>query len=57
MSSKTTDVRPNFGLIVAGRKGEREDCASRDTWVASVYWEEWENGVRDHIDALMARKQ
>lgn len=40
----------------AGRKGEREECPSRDTWVASVYWEEWENGVREHIDTLMARK-
>ena len=44
-------------LTTAGRKGEREDHPSRDTWVASVYWEEWENGVKEHIDALMARKQ
>ena len=44
-------------LTTAGRKGEREDCPSRDTWVASVFWEEWENGVKEHVDALMARKQ
>lgn len=44
-------------LIPAGRRGEREDCPSRDTWVASVFWEEWENGVRDHVDALMSRRQ
>ncbi|KAK1925785.1 acyl-CoA N-acyltransferase [Papiliotrema laurentii] len=41
----------------AGRKGEDEECASRDTWVASVYWEEWQDGVREHVDKLMARKE
>lgn len=28
----------------------------RDNWYASVLWDEWENGVRAHIDKLMARR-
>jgi hypothetical protein len=42
--------------VVAGRKGDREDCPSRDTFISSVYWEEWDGGVREHVDKLMARK-
>ncbi|WVQ83045.1 hypothetical protein IAT38_005183 [Cryptococcus sp. DSM 104549] len=40
-----------------GRKGDlRENCASADSWWSSVIWEEWEGGVREHVDRLMARK-
>jgi hypothetical protein len=28
----------------------------RDNWYASVLWDEWENGVRERIDNLMARR-
>jgi RimJ/RimL family protein N-acetyltransferase len=42
---------------VAGRKGDyREDCMSRDTFVGSITWQDWENGSKEHIDKLMARK-
>lgn len=27
----------------------------RDTFMASVTWYEWEAGVREHVDKLMAR--
>jgi len=40
-----------------GRKGDsHENCASRDNWYSSVIWEDWEGGVRDHVDRLMARR-
>ena len=29
---------------------------ARDTWCASVIWEEWQAGVRDNVDKLMARR-
>lgn len=54
---RTLTVRQVRVLMIAGRKGDREDHPSRDTWVASVYWEEWENGVKEHIDKLIARRQ
>jgi hypothetical protein len=28
----------------------------RDNWFSSVTWEDWEAGVREHVDKLMARK-
>jgi hypothetical protein len=28
----------------------------RDTWMASTTWQEWEGGVREHVDKLMARR-
>jgi hypothetical protein len=28
----------------------------RDTWIGSVIWEEWESGIREHMDGLMARR-
>ena len=44
-------------LMVAGRKGDKfESGMQRDNWYASVIFEEWENGTRNHIDTLMARK-
>lgn len=44
-------------FLVAGRQGVRNaDCMVRDNWYASVTWDEWEEGVRDHIDQLMARR-
>jgi hypothetical protein len=51
-------VKGGRGLLTysAGRKGDyKEDCMTRDTWVASVIWEEWEERVREHVDRLMAR--
>ncbi|ORY25917.1 hypothetical protein BCR39DRAFT_542512 [Naematelia encephala] len=39
-----------------GREGEKQDLKSRDSWLASVIWTEWEGGVRDHVDKLMARR-
>jgi hypothetical protein len=29
---------------------------TRDTWLASIIWEEWEAGGREHVDKLMARR-
>lgn len=29
---------------------------SRDSWLASITWQDWEGGVKEHIDRLMARK-
>jgi len=44
-------------LMIAGRKGDAfENGMQRDNWFASVIFEDWENGVRAHIDKLMARK-
>lgn len=41
----------------AGRKGTyNEDHMVRDNWWASVTFEDWDAGVRDHIDRLMARR-
>ena len=43
--------------MAAGRKGTKWEARMvRDSWVASVTWEEWETQVRDHVDRLMARK-
>ncbi len=39
-----------------GRPGDRKELRGRDGWVGSVLWEEWESGVRDHIDSLMERR-
>lgn len=30
---------------------------SRDSWLACITWQDWENGAREHIDKLMARRQ
>jgi len=38
------------------RPGKLEDCFSRDTWVASVYWQDWEAATKEHIAKLMARR-
>lgn len=39
-----------------GRQGvENAQCMVRDTFMASVTWYEWEEGVREHVDKLMAR--
>ncbi|KAK8865855.1 hypothetical protein IAR55_001003 [Kwoniella newhampshirensis] len=41
-----------------GRKGDYlEDQMTRDSWLASISWDQWEGGVRDHVDKLMARKK
>jgi hypothetical protein len=49
--------RKTLADSTAGRPGtEREDGMARDNWWGSVIWEEWEGGVRDHIDKLMARR-
>ncbi|KAK1925777.1 acyl-CoA N-acyltransferase [Papiliotrema laurentii] len=40
-----------------GRKGDKfQDGQQRDNWFASIIADDWENGARDHIDKLMARK-
>ncbi|TYJ53772.1 hypothetical protein B9479_005612 [Cryptococcus floricola] len=42
-----------------GRKGEgvkREECDVRDDWVSGLVWDEWEHGVKENVDGLMARK-
>jgi len=40
-----------------GRQGTyNADHMVRDNWWASVTWEDWEGGVREHIDRLMARR-
>lgn len=46
-------------LVVEGRKGDyREACMSRDTWVGSITWQDWEKGgSREHVDKLIARRQ
>jgi hypothetical protein len=42
---------------IAGRKGDRYDNQmQRDNWYAAVTFEDWENGVRDHVDKLIARR-
>ena len=42
---------------IEGRKGTyNEDHIVRDNWWASVTWEDWDGGVREHIDRLMARR-
>lgn len=41
-------------LMVAGRPGRNEGRQQRDTWMASVTWKEWEDGVREHVDRLVA---
>lgn len=28
----------------------------RNDWYSSVTWYEWEDGVREHVDKLMARR-
>ncbi|WWC86175.1 uncharacterized protein L201_001048 [Kwoniella dendrophila CBS 6074] len=44
--------------IRPGRKGDRfEDQMTRDSWLASISWDQWEGGVRDHVDKLMARRK
>jgi hypothetical protein len=44
--------------LSAGRKGDyKQEHMTRDTWGASIIWEEWEEKVRDHVDALMARRR
>ncbi|WVQ83021.1 hypothetical protein IAT38_005159 [Cryptococcus sp. DSM 104549] len=51
-------------VLPPGKEGARDgrpnvrqaDCPVRDDWYSSVTWYEWEEGVRDHVDALMARR-
>ncbi|ODN80005.1 hypothetical protein L202_03870 [Cryptococcus amylolentus CBS 6039] len=38
----------------AGNKGEEMDA--RDDWVADIDWEGWEDGGREVVDGLMARR-
>ncbi|WRT64075.1 uncharacterized protein IL334_001003 [Kwoniella shivajii] len=41
-----------------GRKGDyQEDQMTRDSWLACISWDQWEDGVRDHLDQLMARRK
>ncbi|WVQ86084.1 hypothetical protein IAT38_008252 [Cryptococcus sp. DSM 104549] len=48
-TGKTAGTRP-------GRKGDpHENNWSGDSWWSSVIWTDWEEGVREHIDKLMAR--
>ncbi|KAK0482342.1 acyl-CoA N-acyltransferase [Armillaria novae-zelandiae] len=38
------------------RKGDpKEDMLGRDTVVLSICWDDWEGGVRAHVEATMAR--
>ncbi|WRT67896.1 uncharacterized protein IL334_004870 [Kwoniella shivajii] len=51
-------------VLPPGKEGSRDgrqdvrqsDGQVRDDWYSSVTWYEWESGVRDHIDRLMARR-
>lgn len=44
--------------LPAGRKGDyKQEHMTRDTWGASITWEEWEEKARDHVDGLMARRR
>ncbi|GMK57360.1 hypothetical protein CspeluHIS016_0401940 [Cutaneotrichosporon spelunceum] len=48
---------PNREGAEKGRPGvRRADCMQRDTWMASVTWQDWEGGVREHVDKLMTRR-
>lgn len=44
-----------------GTDGRPDDAKpghpARDSWLASITWNDWEEGTRAHIDALMARRQ
>ncbi|OCF73740.1 hypothetical protein I204_05584 [Kwoniella mangroviensis CBS 8886] len=41
-----------------GRKGDyQEDQMTRDSWLACISWDQWEDGVREHVDKLMARRK
>ncbi|WWC66433.1 uncharacterized protein I206_100335 [Kwoniella pini CBS 10737] len=41
-----------------GRKGDyQEDQMTRDSWLASIGWDQWEEGIREHVDKLMARRK
>ncbi|WVQ73130.1 hypothetical protein IAR50_002694 [Cryptococcus sp. DSM 104548] len=40
-----------------GRPGVRfSECPVRNDWYSSLTWYEWEEGGREHVDALMARR-
>lgn len=40
-----------------GRPGDaKPGQMSRDSWLASITWMEWEESVKKHVDALMARR-
>ena len=42
----------------AVRKGDaRLDCVGRDTVLFSLCWDDWENGGREKVDAIMAREK
>lgn len=38
-----------------GRKGDGAEMGSRDSWVGAITWRDWEEGVKDKVDALVAR--
>lgn len=41
----------------AARPGNKySDRPTRDAWVGSVTWQEWENGVKEHVRQQMARR-
>lgn len=51
-------LHPSKIGVRPGRPGtDRADWPARDNWWASVIWEEWDDGVRDHVDQLMARSK
>jgi RimJ/RimL family protein N-acetyltransferase len=57
--SPLSDVREYAKVMVLdGRPGPMEELKSRDSWLACVTWEDWEDagGVRKHVDELMARR-
>ncbi|WWC99613.1 hypothetical protein V866_006517 [Kwoniella sp. B9012] len=44
--------------VRTGRKGDyQEDQMTRDSWLACISWDQWEDGVREHVDQLMARRK
>ncbi|RSH91034.1 hypothetical protein EHS25_010210 [Saitozyma podzolica] len=50
-------LQPGKEGFAAGRVDSyNPEGPRRDNWYASVLWDEWENGVRAHIDKLMARR-
>ncbi|KAF5367450.1 hypothetical protein D9758_003650 [Tetrapyrgos nigripes] len=48
-------VGSNGGSV---RRGDpRAECPGRDTALLATYWDDWENGLREKVDAVMARRK
>lgn len=52
-----TSTSPELTIVLAGRPGvPNADREQRDTWMGSITWFEWEEGVNAHVDKLVARR-